>query len=69
MNKVFFLLIEVWLIFFDVVCLVVFEEIMVKKLENDYKVCFDSVNVLFGVYKWVVNEKGSVVKVVKDIVL
>lgn len=62
------LITDVRAMFFDAVRLAAPEEIIAKKLENDYTARLESVNALLGAYKRVANEKSSTAKGVGETV-
>ncbi len=62
------LLSEVRSTFFEAVRMAAPEEVLAKKLENDYRARLDSVNALLAAYKRVAGEKGSAGKMVADTV-
>jgi hypothetical protein len=68
LQKASQLLTDVRAMFFDAVRLAAPEEVVAKKLENDYRMRLDSVTALLGAYKRVANEKGSAAKGVGETV-
>lgn len=68
LQKASQLLTDVRAVFFDAVRLAAPEEVMAKKLENDYRARLDSVNALLGAYKRVASEKGTASKGVAETV-
>lgn len=62
------LLVDVRSVFFDAVRLAAPEEVLAKKLENDYRARLDSVKALLVAYQRVANEKSDVARGVKETV-
>lgn len=68
LNRANALLIEVRAVFFDAVRLAAPEEVLAKKLENDYTARLESVKALLVAYQRVANEKSGVARGVKETV-